>query len=136
MEVQERKVRDWCFCFFNVLLKCKTKRIILSFKSLNFGFSKAELSNHHFFINNKYSLSLPDCINILKGGGGEATIIGNVERYVGFLMVSEKGLCFLPLPSQISVRATNGCGNLRTELRLIFFMPGKHCLGVPMPTLV
>lgn len=84
------KSRRWrlgiFFFFFNVLLKSKTKRIILSFKSLNFGFSKAELSSHHFFhffINNKYSLSLPDCINILKGGGGEATIIGNVVRYLG-----------------------------------------------------
>lgn len=65
----------FCFVFLNVLLKLKTETIILSFKSLNFGVSKAELSSPHFFfffvINNRYSLSLLDYINILKVGAGE-----------------------------------------------------------------
>lgn len=36
-------------------------------------------------------------------------------------MISGKGLCFLPLPSQISNRDIDICGNLRIEERFIFF---------------
>lgn len=53
--------------------------IILRFESLKFVFLKA---GHQFFvINNKgfSSLSLPDSINILKGGE-EAKILRNVSK--------------------------------------------------------
>ena len=37
------------FYFLNVLLKAKIETMILNFNNFNFGFSKAELSDHQFF---------------------------------------------------------------------------------------
>lgn len=70
---EDRKV-EICGFLKMFFLKAKIEVIILRFKSLNFGFSKAELSGHlflfffFFFINYQvFFLSLSDHINILKG---------------------------------------------------------------------
>lgn len=82
MEVQDRK-GEICGFLKMFFLKAKIETIILRFKSLNFGFSKAELSGHLFFffcINNKYFFFfLSDCINILKGEK-EAKKLGKVNK--------------------------------------------------------
>ena len=76
MEVKEDRKVEICGFLKMFFLKAKIEAIILRFKSLNFGFSKAELSGHLFLffsffffcINYQvFFLSLSDHINILKG---------------------------------------------------------------------
>ena len=48
MEVKEDRKVEICGFLKMFFLKAKIEAIILRFKSLNFGFSKAELSGHLF----------------------------------------------------------------------------------------